>query len=133
MDNVSREKRSEIMRAVRRKSTGPELRVRSALHAMGRRFRLHAPDLPGSPDIVFRGLKKAIFVHGCFWHGHVHCGRVPKTNVPYWRAKFERNRRRDAVVRGRLSKLGWSSLVVWECQLIDLHRLGMRLSRFLDR
>jgi DNA mismatch endonuclease (patch repair protein) len=131
VDTVSREKRSQIMKAVRRQSTGAERAVRSALHRMGYRFRLHASELPGSPDIVFRPTKKVVFVHGCFWHGHRNCGRVPKSNVDYWVSKITRNRKRDAAARSKLRRIGWRSLVVWECELKNLPQLKARLERFL--
>jgi len=114
-----KEKRSQIMRAVRSLDTRPELIVRSLLHILGYRFRLHRKDLPGSPDLVFPSRKKIIFVHGCFWHGHA-CkrgGRQPKTNSDYWQAKIARNRARDSVSLVTLKESGWEVMVVWECQL----------------
>lgn len=126
--------RSSNMRAIKARDTVPELRVRSQLHREGFRFRLCRNDLPGSPDIVFPALKKVVFVHGCFWHSH-RCKRgkrTPKTNVDYWTQKLRRNVRRDAVVRAALRQLGWTSLVVWECQTRDVDRLMPRLRHFLE-
>lgn len=104
------------------------------LHASGYRYRLHRNDLPGKPDIVFPSRKKAIFVHGCFWHGHS-CkrgARVPKTNQEYWVRKISRNVERDKAHLARLTELGWAVLIVWECEIKDLVRLKETLTRFLD-
>ncbi len=118
-DIFSPEKRSEIMSRVRHEDSGPELQVRSALHAAGFRFRLHRKDLPGTPDIVLPKYRLAIFVHGCFWHGHADCKHsvLPKTNTEFWKNKFERNKARDQMVRLELLKIGWHVLVIWECQI----------------
>jgi len=133
-DTFTAEKRSQIMRAVRGVNTTPELIVRRAVFAMGYRYRLHAPELPGKPDIVFRPRKRVIFVHGCFWHQH-RCprgNRQPKTRREYWDKKLARNVARDRRNRRQLNKDGWKVLVVWECQTKDLEKLGRRLKRFLD-
>jgi len=125
--------RSKTMRAVKSKNTSPEITVRRLLHAQGYRYRLHADELPGKPDIVFRPRKKAIFVHGCFWHGH-DCrrgARVPNTNQDYWVAKIQRNVERDKVHRAALDSLGWSVLVIWECETKDLEALKKRLTEFM--
>ncbi len=132
-DTFSPDKRSWIMRQVKSKNTSPELRVRSLLHGMGYRFRLHRRDLPGAPDIVFPGRKKAIFVHGCFWHGHS-CprgSRLPKSNAEYWKKKIARNKERDQRHIEDLFDLGWETLVVWECEVKDTDSLRERLKRFL--
>ena len=124
---------SRQMSLVRSKNTKPEIAVRRILHRMGYRFRVHRKDLPGSPDIVFVGPRKILFVHGCFWHGH-YCrtgNRIPKTRVEYWNAKIARNRQRDLSVRRRLRALGWQVLTVWECQLRRPAILTDRLCRFL--
>lgn len=136
-DVFSPEKRSAVMRAVKSKDTAPERAVRAAACACGfaRRYRLHSAKLPGKPDLVFTRLHKAIFVHGCFWHGHA-CNRgarAPKHNAAYWRAKIERNRARDASVRAALKRAGWSSLVIWECETRDAGALAARVSTFLSR
>jgi len=117
MDTVSQEKRSEIMAAVKSENTRPEIRVRSKLHRMGYRFRLHGKELDGKPDIVLKKLKTAIFVHGCFWHRH-DCKKatMPSSNFEYWEAKFKRNIERFSKIRASLQKEGWRVLVVWECQ-----------------
>lgn len=106
------------MASVGSKNTGPELVVRRALHKLGFRFRLHRKDLPGCPDLVFPKLKKIVFVHGCYWHGH-RCdyGSLPKTRVSFWKAKIAGNRERDRRVRAQLKKLGWRTFIVWQCQL----------------
>ncbi len=109
------------MRRVKAKDTAPELAVRRLLTRMGLRYRLHRADLPGKPDIVMPGRKLAIFVHGCFWHGH-DCprgARVPKANREYWEAKIGRNRARDIEHRAGLAVKGWRVLTVWECELKD--------------
>ena len=126
--------RSELMRRVRGKDTTPERAVRRVAHALGYRFRLHRRDLPGTPDLVFPRLRRAIFVHGCFWHRHEGCVRTttPKTRAAYWREKFEQNLRRDRRNLAALRRLGWRVLVVWECQTFERTELLARLSRFLD-
>ena len=125
--------RSAIMRAVGRKDTSPELVVRRLLHAAGFRFRLHRRDLPGTPDLVFPGRRKVIFVHGCFWHGHGCAkGRLPKSRPEYWRPKIEANRERDARKEGELRALGWGVETVWQCETKDAAALGDHLSAFLN-
>jgi len=107
------------MRRVRSKDTAPELKVRKALTAMGLRYRLHRKDLPGQPDIVMPGRSLALFVHGCFWHGHdcARGARIPKANQDYWLAKIGRNRERDTRNAEALAALGWRVLVLWECEM----------------
>jgi len=107
------------MRAVRNRNTKPEIRVRSTLHRAGYRFRLHRRDLPGSPDIVLPRYLTAIFVHGCFWHGHEGCRRskLPSTRTGFWQSKIERNKERDAVARMALIELGYRVVTLWECEL----------------
>lgn len=134
MDNLTRAQRSATMARVRSRDTKPELAVRGLVHSLGRRYRLYRTTLPGTPDLVFPRYRKAIFVHGCFWHGH-DCeagANRPKSNLAYWRAKLSRNRRRDATNRRALRKLGWKVLVVWECQLGNSERLRSRIERFLE-
>lgn len=126
--------RSAIMRAVKSRNTSPELAVRKLLSAMGYRYRLHSRKLPGSPDIVFPGRKKAIFVHGCFWHGHA-CkrgARAPKTNTGYWASKIAGNMKRDRKNFTRLKLEGWRVLVLWECGLRDMEKSKGRIKRFLS-
>lgn len=122
------------MSRIRGKNTGPELAVRGLLQALGfTGYRLHRKDLPGRPDVAFVSRRKAILIHGCFWHGH-DCKvglREPKSNRDYWLPKIERNRRRDAAHQVELARLGWSVLTVWECELRDLETLEARLSSFL--
>jgi len=127
--------RSENMRRIRGKDTGPELRVRRLLRELGfPGYRLHRKELPGRPDIAFVGRRKAIFIHGCFWHGHS-CRqglRRPKTNADYWVPKIERNRARDATQLVELRNLGWDVLTVWECELSDSGLLLQRLTSFMS-
>ena len=132
-DVFSPEKRSDVMRQVKAKGTAPELKVRGLLWALGARYRLHRKDLPGAPDIVLPGRKLAVFVHGCFWHGHdcARGARVPKQNRPYWTAKIERNRQRDLRAQAELDARGWTALVVWECELKDAPALRARLDAAL--
>jgi len=121
------------MQAVKSKNTGPERIVRSLLHAMGYRFRLHRKDLPGKPDIVLPSRKKAIFVHGCFWHWHgCQKGRLPKSRLDYWLPKFEENVKRDRTKIAQLESLGWQTLVVWQCETKNLEALASRLQEFVD-
>src|SRR4051794_10203513 len=117
MDRISVGQRSRVMAAIRNKNTAPERVVRSAAHRLGFRFRLHRAALPGRPDLVFPKLKKAIFVHGCFWHHHQDCARatIPRSNQKYWRAKLTGNVARDSRVDAELKALGWNTLVLWEC------------------
>ncbi len=132
MDRLSKEQRSTLMSRIGSRNTGPEMRVRSLLHRLGYRFRLHRSDLPGTPDIVFPGRRKAIFVHGCFWHGHAcKVGKMPKSNKAYWDAKIAGNRAHDDLVRRRMAASGWRSLVVWECEIKDEPALARKVKRFL--
>ncbi|HEO70437.1 MAG TPA: DNA mismatch endonuclease Vsr [Candidatus Hydrogenedentes bacterium] len=126
--------RSENMRRIRSRNTAPELVVRAALRRLGHvGYRLHKSDLPGRPDVAFVGRKKAIFVHGCFWHGHdcAEGARLPKSNVGYWLPKIRRNRQRDEESMLALEAGGWSVLVLWECELGDADALQRRLDEFL--
>lgn len=132
-DVFSPAKRSQVMAAVKGKNTKPEMIVRRTAHRLGYRFRLHRKDLPGAPDLVFPGRKAAIFVHGCFWHGH-DCprgARKPKQNAEYWTAKIARNRARDAAALAALAEQGWRTLVIWECELKEAAALPARLRAFL--
>ena len=125
--------RSRVMRAVRGRDTTPELALRRLLHGLGYRFRLHRTGLPGTPDLVFPGRRRVIFVHGCFWHGH-DCrrgARAPKRNADYWRAKVARNVARDEAQQAALAAAGWGSLVVWECALREPGALVPAVTRFL--
>ncbi|HEX3700217.1 MAG TPA: DNA mismatch endonuclease Vsr [Phenylobacterium sp.] len=127
------EKRSAVMRRVKGRDTTPELIVRRALTGLGARYRLHRKDLPGSPDIVLPGRRLALFVHGCFWHGHdcARGARVPKANRDYWVGKVGRNRIRDQASRAALEALGWRVETLWECELKDAAELRARLAEFL--
>ena len=129
----TKEQRRSIMQAVRGKDTGPEWTVRRLLHGLGYRYRLHRKDLPGKPDLVFPGRKKAIFVHGCFWHAHgCRYGKPPKSRLDYWLPKLEQNRKRDAEKRTQLEALGWKVLTVWQCETKTIDALTARLTAFLD-
>jgi len=125
--------RSAIMRAVKSRDTSPELAVRALLRSFAPGYRLHRKDIPGNPDIAYVGRRQAIFVHGCFWHGHdcARGARMPKANADYWRAKIARNRARDEAHRARLAELGWRALTVWECELKDRDALERKLREFV--
>ena len=120
------------MRAVRGRNTAPELFMRRLLTRLGYRYRLHRADLPGKPDLAFIGRRKALFVHGCFWHGHgcARGSRAPKTNAAFWAAKIARNRARDASVEAAFAAIGWRTLAVWGCELRSPD-LAERLAAFL--
>jgi len=123
-------KRSEIMSGIGNRNTKPEIRLRKVLHHFGFRFRLHRKDLPGSPDIVLPKYSTAVFVHGCFWHGHdCRRGRLPTTNVEFWETKISKNRERDAEATRKLKELGWDVRVVWLCRFTeDADRLVAELN-----
>lgn len=136
-DALSPERRSENMRRIRSKNMRPEVAVRSIVHRHGYRFRLHAKELPGKPDIVRRPYHQAIFVHGCFWHQHADpkCldGRPPKSNTGYWLPKLARNVKRDKDAAAALRKMGWKVLVIWECETKTPTRLEKRVLKFLGK
>lgn len=122
------------MSRVSGKNTKPELVVRSLLHNMGYRFRLHRNDLPGKPDITLPKYKKIIFVHGCFWHGHIGCPRAkrPTTNKKFWHEKLDKNIERDKITVNKLKHLGWDVLIVWTCEVKDTEKLRDKLLSFLE-
>jgi DNA mismatch endonuclease (patch repair protein) len=135
MDKLTPERRSENMRRIKSKDMKPELLVRKLVHGLGYRYRLHRKDLPGKPDLVFGPRKKVIFVHGCFWHGHVREGcldsRRPKSNTDYWNPKLTRNKERDAERIVALEADGWDVFVIWECETTDVKALQAKLRQFL--
>jgi DNA mismatch endonuclease (patch repair protein) len=133
-DNHTAEQRSANMRAVRGKDTAPEVLIRSMLHRLGYRFRLHRRDLPGTPDIVLPSRRAAIFVNGCFWHGHM-CrrGGLPTTNSAFWQQKISKNRERDRRAQRELRKEGWKVLIVWQCKTKDEAKLLKTLTYFLEQ
>lgn len=121
------------MSKVGSENTRPELAVRRLVHSLGYRYILHDKTLPGRPDMVFRGRKKIIFVHGCFWHLHK-CskGNPPKTKLDYWLPKLEANRCRDQKVLEELTSKGWKVLVIWQCEIKDKSQLALKLKSFLS-
>lgn len=127
VDFVDKRTRSRIMSAIRGKNTRPEMVLRRALHARGLRYRIHAKEIRGCPDIVFPKYRAVIFVHGCFWHRHKNCrfATKPTTNTGYWETKFASNVERDRVVREALLLMGWRIGIVWECALRDPDRVGL--------
>jgi DNA mismatch endonuclease (patch repair protein) len=133
VDTISRRRRSENMRRIRSKGMKPELIVRTLVHRMGYRYRLHSEDLPGKPDLVFRTLKRVIEVRGCFWHQHRGCiaAHTPKSRLNYWLPKLARNKQRDITNSRRLRALGWRVLVVWECEITNAENLSKKLREFL--
>jgi DNA mismatch endonuclease (patch repair protein) len=134
-DVFDKAKRSAVMRRVKGRDTKPEMVVRRALTRLGARYRLHRKDLPGSPDVAMPGRRLAVFVHGCFWHGHdcARGARVPKQNRDYWTAKVARNRARDEKAREALAALGWRVETIWECELKDPPGLEARLRSLLSK
>ena len=132
-DRISPEARSRNMSRIRNANTGPEMIVRRLVHSMGHRYRLHRRDLPGCPDVVFPVMKKAIFVHGCFWHRHEGCkyAYTPKSRENFWITKLEGNRIRDKENLVKLEGLKWKTLVIWECETDDLDLLRKRFQVFL--
>lgn len=132
-DRITVAQRSENMRRIRSKDTKPELLVRWLVYHMGYRYRIHRKDLPGKPDLAFIGKRKAIFVHGCFWHGHDDCrdGRAPKSNEGYWNPKLARNKERDAAHQTALRAAGWDVLTIWDCETKDEGELWQKLAGFL--
>lgn len=121
MDRISKEKRSANMAQIPSKDTKPEMTVRRWLYSNGFRYRLHASNLPGKPDIVMKRRQIIILVNGCFWHGHKGCGlfKIPKTNTEWWEDKISRNKKRDMMNEKKLIEMGWTVLVIWECQVRD--------------
>ena len=134
-DTLTPRERSARMALVRNKDTKPELLVRRLVHGMGYRYRLHATDLPGHPDLVFRPRRKVIFVHGCFWHRHddpeCKLARLPRSRADFWQPKLEGNRARDARVLVELEDKGWKVLTIWECQTKARAFLEARIREFL--
>lgn len=134
-DRFTPEQRSDIMSRIKGRNTAPERTVRSLLHRMGYRFRLHRKGLPGNPDIVLPKYMVVIFVHGCFWHGHTDCNRAkrPTSNVEFWNNKLQRNVERDRSVRQELEDLGWHVEVIWQCEIRDIPQLESRLRSLFYR
>jgi DNA mismatch endonuclease (patch repair protein) len=134
VDVLTVEQRRRCMARVRNKDTAPELIVRRAIRALGFRYRLHRKELPGSPDIVILKHKVAVFVHGCFWHGHARCkrGKRPTSNLAFWNKKLDANLMRDRLARKELRKMHWRVMIIWECHTHDgglQHRLASVLGR----
>lgn len=132
-DHLSVEDRSRLMSKIKRANTKPELAVRRILTQLGYRYRIHLGGVPGRPDVAFTKRKKAVFVHGCFWHAHDNCPlfKLPGSRREFWENKFANNRARDSRLLGEAKKAGWKTLVIWECELSDAARVSKRLKRFL--
>lgn len=135
LDTLTANERTQRMRRVRSKDTKPELQVRRLVHGLGYRYRLHAGDLPGRPDLVFRPRRKAVFVHGCFWHRHEGCSRnrLPKSpeRRDFWRNKLDGNAQRDRRNQAELREMGWGVLVIWECETSRVDTLAEKITAFL--
>jgi len=133
-DGLTPEARSRLMSRIRGKDTKLEMLVRRLIWALGFRYRLHRKDLPGCPDVVFSSRKKAIFIHGCFWHRHEGCtaNRIPKSNVEFWTDKLNKNHFRDVNSQLKLREMGWSVLVIWECETKDREALLDKVKTFLE-
>ncbi len=134
MDSLTPEKRSWNMGRIRSKNTKPEIIVRSILHHLGYRFRIHRRDLPGTPDIVLPKYNSIIFVHGCFWHRHPGCSYayMPKSRIEFWEQKFTDTIKRDERTMDALTKLGWKVLIIWECELKEPEAVVKKLESFLS-
>lgn len=134
VDNRTAASRSALMSRIGSKNTAPEIVVRRLLHSMGYRYRLHRKDLPGTPDIVLPRLRKAIFVHGCFWHAHgCRIGQPPKSRSEFWEPKLARNKARDAEKNEAMHRAGWDVLTLWQCEIRDQTLLEKQLRAFLKR
>jgi DNA mismatch endonuclease, patch repair protein len=133
MDIICKEKRSWNMSRIRSSNTKPELIIRSLLHRLGYRFRLHRKELPGKPDIVLPKYNTVIFVNGCFWHRHKGCKYTynPKSKIDFWEKKFRENINRDRQNRKALKKLGWNIVVIWECQVRNEEKLVTRIRKVI--
>ena len=132
-DRFDNSTRSRIMAAVKCVNTKPEITVRKLIHRLGYRYRLHRKDLPGKPDVVFGPKRKAIFIHGCFWHNH-DCskGKLPKSNIEFWEPKLKGNRERDEKNIIELNNMGWKILEIWQCEISDIEKLADRIIDFLE-
>jgi len=133
LDPLSKEERSERMSKIRSHNTKPEISVRRLVYGLGYRYRLHAKELPGHPDLVFRPKRKVIFVHGCYWHQHG-CGhyRMPKSRTEYWLPKLAKNIERDKHNINQLERDGWKVLVIWECEIKEVDQLTRKIQEFLS-
>ena len=135
-DTLTSAERSERMSLIKSKGSSAEMTVRRLVHSLGYRYRLHARDLPGTPDLVFRARKKVIQVHGCFWHRHPRTvcplARLPKSRIEFWKEKLNGNRKRDRKNNRMLRNLGWRVLEIWECELSNAQRLQSKILYFLD-
>ena len=135
MDKINPQRRSQNMAAIKSKNMKPEMIVRRLAHKLGYRYRLHAKDLPGKPDLVFRKRRKVIFVNGCFWHQHDAQGcldsRRPKSNRDYWNKKLQTNVERDRRNLEALKQAGWSAIIIWDCETKDTGPLSLKIAHFL--
>lgn len=133
-DTLTKKERSKRMSLIHDKDTKPEMLVRRMVYGLGFRYRLHVKSLPGKPDLVFKGRRKVIFVHGCFWHRHENCklARLPKSKINFWTSKLEANKARDEKNLHQLQQQGWGTMVIWECELDDTEKLKRRVLNFLS-
>lgn len=133
-DTLSPEGRSQRMKLVKGRDTKPELQVRGILKKLGYRYRLQYTKLPSRPDFAFPGKRKAIWVHGCFWHRHDNCAlaRLPKGRQDFWVPKLDENKRRDLENEDKVRQMGWESLVIWECELKNPAAIEEKISKLLE-
>jgi len=133
MDRITLAQRSANMRKIRGKNTSPEMAVRRLIRDLGFGYRLHDKTLPGKPDLVFKGRKKVIFIHGCFWHQHSGCkiSHIPKSNHEYWAPKLQKTQLRDKEYLRELEASGWQVLTIWECEVKDISSLSVKFLKFL--
>lgn len=135
MTRRTEEQNAAIIRAIRSSNTKPELAVRRIVRAFGYGYRLNRKEIPGTPDLAFIGRRKAIFVHGCFWHQHndptCKLSKLPKSRTDYWGPKLARNIARDERVATELEQRGWATLIIWECNLKDRSEVADRIAQFL--
>ena len=138
MDTVTKEKRSEMMSGIRSRNTKPELLIRKGLFKLGYRYRIN-DKIYGKPDIVLKKYNAVIFIHGCFWHGHIGCDyfKIPKSNTQFWVEKIEKNRDRDAEVLNYLRANSWRICIIWECairgktQMKNYYKIINKISKWL--
>lgn len=133
MDTLNQDRRSQLMAKVKQRNTDPEIMVRRFLFSKGFRYRINVKTLPGSPDIVLSKYKTAIFVHGCFWHGHTcRAGNLPSSNLAYWQTKIEKNIERDKRKTEDLKILNWNVIIIWQCEIKTLKNREVRLSKLVS-
>ena len=134
MDTITPAQISANMQRIKGKDTSPEVAVRRLIRSLGFGYRLHGKGLPGKPDLIFKGRRKVIFIHGCFWHQHSGCkiSHIPKSNLEYWIPKLQKTQIRDTKNRQELEASGWKVLTIWECEMEDINSLKIKILNFLN-